>query len=345
MYTPSWLSDQSLTDSLQQQPWRWQFAQATRVIGITGGIFQAGSDPIYGYPCAEISDAVKIRKGWRLTVTSPSLNGYNGVLPYVYQDLEQYQRLVRDDDDLHALLALFNHRTLVLTSMVANSSSLSVRYEYHHQSGNQLAGTMLTLPGMVVPTIWLPAENLVRYTAVLRRTTTSLEPLSIILKDYFSIDVCLEPPPLVRLPMAPDCLTRLRCNVDHKTLCVGHLGRNTVVGRSCYLLHTRVNIVLRANSREEYTAITSDHTLAPAILEMCNLYFSASAKFRLQIECPRRCLSSPRLTVKPCSQTARLGLLSCLNPERHPDRIIIMDFPEAEYYTPRNKPVSTGVHQ
>ena len=344
MYTPSWLSDQSLSDSLQQQPWRWQFAQVARVVDITGDSFQAASDPVYGYPSAEVSDALRTRKGWQLKVTSPSLNGYNGALPYVYQDMEQEQRLVRDDDDLHALFNLFNHRTLMLTAMVTNRTSLSVRYEQRNQRSGQLAKTLLTVLGMPMPTTWLPADNMVRYTQVLHRTTTNLELLGDILKEYFSIDVRLEAPPLVRMVMAPDCLTRLRCRVDHKTSCVGSLGRNTVVGRSCYMLHSRVHVVILARNRAEYKAVTSDDTLAPAMLEMCRLYFSDTARFRLQIECPKRCLSSPVLTTKPVAGAARLGLLSCLMPERHPDQMIIMDFPGAEHSERQSKPILPGIH-
>ncbi|MCW7551135.1 type VI secretion system baseplate subunit TssG [Endozoicomonas gorgoniicola] len=327
MYTPTWLSDQSLSDSLQQQPWRWQFAQAVRIIELTGGTFRAVSDPVYGYASAEISDILRTRKGWRLKVTCPSLNGYNGVLPYVYQDLEQQQRLVRDDDDLYALFSVFNHRALKLTSMVANRSSLSVRYEERYQRGGLLDKTVLTLLGTPIPTQWIPPDNLVRYTQVLHRATTSLVLLSGILQDYFSIAIRLEAPPLVRLPLAPECLTRLRCRVDHKTKCVGHLSRNAVVGRSCYLLHTRLNVVILARNPDEYAEITSDRSLGPAMLEMCTLYFAGAARFRLQIECSKRCLASPTLNTRPCVSTARLGLLSCLIPERHPDQTIVVDYP------------------
>ncbi|UYM14854.1 type VI secretion system baseplate subunit TssG [Endozoicomonas euniceicola] len=327
MYTPTWLSDQSLSDSLQQQPWRWQYAQVVRIIETTGGGFRAFSDPVYGYAAAEISDALCTRRGWRLKVTCPSLNGYNGVLPYVYQDLEQQQRLVRDDDDLHALFTVFNHRTLKLTSMVANRSSLSVRYEQRCKTGGLLDKTVLTLLGIPIPTRWIPPDNLVRYSPVLHRTTTSLVLLGGILQDYFSVAIRLEEPPLVRLPLAPECLTRLRCRVDHKTRSVGHLGRNAVSGRSCYLMHSKLHVVILARAPDEYAAITSDRSLGPSILEMCSLYFFGAARFRLQIECTKRCLASPTLNARPCLSTARLGLLSCLIPERHPDQIIVMDYP------------------
>ncbi|WBA88913.1 hypothetical protein [Endozoicomonas sp. GU-1] len=63
MYTPSWLSDQSLITSLLQEPWRWQAAQALRVLGqIPQPIDHRGDgraqvslrfacDPAYRFPC------------------------------------------------------------------------------------------------------------------------------------------------------------------------------------------------------------------------------------------------------------------------------------------------------
>lgn len=328
MYTPSWLSDQSLNDSLQQQPWRWSFSQATRVIVHSGQLLRVGSDPIYRYPCAEIGEVQHTLEGWRLTVTCPALDGYHGALPYVYQDLEQEQRLLRDDDDLCALWSIFNHRSLVLTSMVAHCSNLGIRYEQLYLQGEQLAKTLLILTGLPNPTRWLPSDNLVRYSQVLSKTTTNLELLAGILEDYFDINIQLQSPPVVREELAPDCLTRLYARVDRTTRGVGYLGRNTLTGRSCYLLHSRVNVIILAETREEYNAITRDKTLAPAILEMCTLYFEGSARFRLQIKCPRLCLIRPQLTAKPSANTARLGLLSCLMPEQHPDRVIVVDFPE-----------------
>ena len=328
MHTPSWLSGQSLTESINREPWRWDFAQMTRLLEVFGETFQVDSDPACQYACAELTSAHKTQKGWQFTTTIPALEGYHGVLPYAYQDVERKGRLSSETADIRMFFSMFNHRIYALTAKVATRSDLGIHYERAHREGAKLSNALLGLVGLSIPTQHIPRDNLVRYIVVLTRWTTNLEILSKMLCDYFSLDIELSPPPVVRKVMSEDSLTRLRTRVKHDTECVGYLGRNTVCGRSCYLLHSQVNIILRVKNRQAYHDIIHDFALRPAIVEMCTLYFSGSARFRVQIKCPRHCLSPPRLSAKPQENSARLGLLSCLAPQLRPEEMIVVDFPE-----------------
>ena len=326
MYAPSWLSDQSLIDSLQQEPWRWQSAQAVRVLENAGLQVEHGSQPAYCYPVSELSHAKRAGRGWRLVSTLPAMNGYHGVLPYGYQDLEQHQRLALDDSGIYDFLSVINHRVLQQSNTVVLRSYLSIRYEQEYVSGKVPGKHILSVSGLPTPQV-IPVENFVRYSAVLARRTTSLELLANILKDYFCFEFSLEPPPVIRMLLARDCLTKLHTRIDHKTESPGRLGDSTLLGRSGYLLHSCVNVVIFTKTLKEYKAATSDPGMAPAVLEMCTIYFACIARFRLQIKCPRSFLESPRLSSKPGNGVARLGRLSCLMPELHPQQLIIVDYP------------------
>ena len=327
MYTPSWLSDQSLIDSLQQEPWRWQSAQAVRVFEYSELLVEQYSNPAYSYPMAELTQVSFTDRSVKLISTLPALSGYNSVLPYAYQDIELRQRLAQDCSGIYDFISIFNNRILRLQSQVVLRSHLSVRYEEERATG-VIPGRQIFAASGLSPTRKVPVENLVRYSALLARKTTCLELLANILTDYFSFEFNLEPPPLVRMPLAKDCLTQLHSNIDHHTQSIGYLGKNALLGRSGYLLHSCVNIVISARSREEYQAIVGDPEMPPAILEISTIYFSCLARFRLQIKCPRSFLTSPRLSCKPTPDVARLGRLSCLRPELYPHQLITIDYPE-----------------
>ncbi len=377
MYTPSWLSDQSLITSLLQEPWRWQAAQALRVVGhiprivpprgtIQKGVFPESVPwrfhcaPDYRYPCAELYRVFRTDSrtdsGWQLVSTQPALNGYYGTLPYVYQDLEKQMRLAGDHAGGHAdghadgnesmlgFFSIFSDRILKHTNQIKLDASLPVLFEQCKQKAGQKltpGHRLLALAGVPSPKT-IPVNNLVRYAAAVGRKTTNLKLLALILRDYFSLDFRLESPPLMKMPVAPDCRTQLHSHVDHRTACAGRLGESCLLGNSCYLLHTCVFVGIVVNTGEEYQALTGDPLLAPAILEMCSIYFSSLVRFRLQINCPRRCLASPQLSAqpaaKPAGHIACLGRLSCLLSGLHPEQRITVDFPGTQASKGRDWP-------
>ncbi|MFK0574120.1 type VI secretion system baseplate subunit TssG [Endozoicomonas sp.] len=327
MYSPSWLSDQSLMDSLLQEPWRCQAAQALRLLGHdNAGQVQFISEPSCSYPCGELNHMKPTDSGWQLVSTQPALTGFYGALPYVYQDMEAQQRLTLDDDSILGFFSLFNDRILQHTNQIQLRPVMSVHYEQNiHQPLTQ-GHRLLAVSGIPWPK-HIPVDNLARYAAVLARKTTNLELLGTLLKDYFALDFQLQPPPVVKMPFARECRTQLHSRVNHRTPCAGRLGENTLLGSSCYLLHSSVSVVISVNTVREYQAIISDARLAPAIVEMCVFFFASIVRFRLQINCPRHCLVSPRLSSRPGTNVARLGRLSCLLPELHPEQRVTVDFP------------------
>ncbi|MGI2027139.1 type VI secretion system baseplate subunit TssG [Endozoicomonas acroporae] len=343
MYTPSWLSDQSLITSLLQEPWRWQAAQALRVLGqIPQPIDHRGDgraqvslrfacDPAYRFPCGELYQVCRVASGWRLLSTQPALHGYYGTLPYVYQDLEKQMRLSggRGDtsESISGFFSLFNDQILRHTSQITLDSSLSVLFEQKPGSAQSPRQRLLALGGLPSPKT-IPVNNLVRYIAVIGRKTSNLKLLSLILEDYFSLKFRLESPSPMRIPVAPDCRTQLHSRVGYRSRCVGRLGASCLLGHSGYLLYTCVYVVIVINTGAEYQTITRDRQLAPAIMEMCGIYFANLVRFRLQINCPRHCLSAPQLSARPAVHTARLGRLSCLLSELYPEQRVTVDFPE-----------------
>lgn len=327
MYTPSWLSDQSLTAALQQEPWRWQSSQAIRVLSFLGESVEQRCDSSYCYPVAELCRVKRHHHGWLCVSTSPALSGYHGVLPYCYQDIEQYQKQSQDSSGLFDFLSGLSSRILSQGSRVALRSRVTARYESVREENALASKHMLSLSGLPMPQK-IPVDNLVRYSAVLARKTTNLALLASLLRDYFSFDVHLEPPPVVRMPLAKDCLTKLVCSyTERRGQYVVRLGENSLIGRSGYLLHSCINVVISARTVDEYQSIVEDPDIAPAILEMCTIYFSSPAHFRLQIQCPRRFLDPPRLSAQPTGSVARLGRMSCLLPELKPQQLITIDYP------------------
>ena len=327
MYTPSWLSDEPLIASLLNAPWQWSAAQAHRILERTGTAIKYHTDSCMNYPLGEINNIDKTGTGWQIQSTLHALNGYNGALPYSYQDLERYQRLTDDNLTLKHFFSLFNHKILHLSQQVSLNSCLSVSYEKYHYNRLSKWHPIQTIMG-VSSAKHLPSNNLIQYAAVLSQKTTSLKTLTYVLNDYFLLSFHFEPPPLVKMPLADDCLTRLHSRMHNASQ--APLGSTTSLGKSCYLLSSTLKLIISVSTAAEYRKITKDSTLAPAILELCSMYFSNSAHIQLQIQCPRMCLQSPRLSTKEdTSFVGRLGRHSCLVPELHPDALITVDYSQS----------------
>ncbi len=327
MFTPSWLSDQSLIQSLQQEPWRWQSAQVYRVLQNGGFQISQSTLPDYCFPASELIDVQLNSHRCKLLTTLTTLNGYYGVLPYVYQDIEIHQRLNLESTGFYDFCSVFNRRILNLVSELRLNSLQSVVYEKTKNSGHIPGKDILALCGLPHPR-HVPAENLVRYAGRLTENSTSLIPLARILKDYFNIEFALKSSAVVKMPLAADALTQLCSHADHQRRSNACLGKNSLIGQSCYMLYSGLNVVIKANRREQYDAIINDVELAPAILEICAICFSSLVSFRLQIECPLSFLKPPRLSAKPDHQVARLGRLSCLTQSSHSQQLVTVDYPK-----------------
>ena len=334
MFTPSWQSAESLIESMTQSPWRWQFAQALRIAYQTELPVDFKSDVTYQYPTSEVSQISFNRGKWQLESTLPSMSGYFNTLPYYYQDLEQFQRLNQDNRVLHDTFNLFNERILHLTGKITCRSNLGLRYEVRQQHGGQLAKTLLTLSAMpeLSRVKYTAPENLLRYTGLLGRKSTSISKVTQILSDYFGIDLTPTCPDMERVYLAEDCPTQLSCKPKQKKHNVGLLGLTAVSGKSCYLPCARANMLINIHSRKAFDDLFSDPSLIPAIYEICNIYFSGSNWIKICIRCPRKFLKPPRLSAKPDPASASLSRSCCLCPSLKPDDCVIMDIPEVTRY-------------
>ncbi len=344
MYTPTWLSNQSLIESLQLAPGGWQYAQAMRLLIHYDWTLQKPlsifslCDARYRFASEDLISVSKKGQNWYVTTTKPALTGYKGVLPYVYQDLELQQRLSRDVKDVQGVFSIFNQRILQLTFETTSRASVGYRYEDRCNKSHPLSRTLLTLAGLPLP-VSLPLDNLLRYASVLGRKTTNLSLLEIIIKHYFCIDVELQRPSIMRKYLTKDSLCRLRVGVDQNTSGEGgYLGGTALIGQSCYLYNPSICVVICVDNKEQYRAVTSDKSLPTHLNEFCHLYFAGDAQVRLQIRCPRYCLSTPRLCSRSAKETteyfysaARLGRLSCLVPHLYASSMVIADFPEVSY--------------
>ncbi len=331
MFTPSWQSDQSLINNLVSNPWRWQFAQACRVIAQSHLPVRFSSDPSCQFPVSDITVSKLSHDGWQIATTMTSMTGYYSTLPYYYQDVEQHQRVNLDNFGLHDTLDLMNQRILELTAQIKNRTRLGSRYEERYHSRDGLAGTLLTLAGL--PELnhlkQSPPENILKYAAMLGQKSTSMEKLSQTLSDYFSVDIHPLCPVVERVMLADDCPTRLTSKNRGGVGNTGFLGKTALLGSSCYLPCARANLLIEIHSQQDFDDFFQDNGLIPAIREVCNIYFSGSSWVSIKLKVPRRFLKAPVLSAKQSSTTACLNRFSCLCPELRPDQNLVLSMPEA----------------
>ncbi|MGI9282109.1 MAG: type VI secretion system baseplate subunit TssG [Endozoicomonas sp.] len=330
MYTPSWLSDQSLKQSLTQTPERWQYTQAIRVLSLTGQPCFSLAPPSYQFPGRELAQIVQTKEGWRLDSYLPSLFGFYSVIPYYLQDIEQHQRTNLDKTDIYSFFSLLNHRTLTMAADVKTRSNLGLRYEQRQITGHTLVNTLLAISG--TPEL-LNLQNtegscLIRYNATLGRTAKDMKKFAAILSDYFSIKVTAHRPKLERQKLSSDCLTRLRTSPSEEEQHLICLGKAAPLGQYCFLPRVKARLEIEINNPEEFQAVYGDHTLIPAMHELSARYFGGSRSVCLTVRCPRRLLQAPRISSHPSLATVRLNRYSCLCPELHPDQYVVVALPE-----------------
>ncbi|MCB1924618.1 MAG: type VI secretion system baseplate subunit TssG [Gammaproteobacteria bacterium] len=223
MATESRRTDHSLADALQQEPWRFEFFQAVRLIealarragtprrpAVAVGYSSSPAQDLVrfhatlarGFPSAEISrltltgDAAAPRAD--MHVSFMGLTGPNGVLPEHYLDLLLRQARQRDHS-LRDFFDLFNQRTLALFYRAWEKYRPLVAYERARRDGGNddaLTRVLLSLVGLGTPgqSDRLPVDEgiLLAYAGQFSHLPRSAWSLQALLANAFGVNVAIQ---------------------------------------------------------------------------------------------------------------------------------------------------------
>lgn len=262
MATQGRRTDAALDETLWQEPWRFEFFQAVRLMELVAHTEHAQDGrpapaPVgYDYsPAQELvrftalmsrsfpaSDVVNLSAGSRgdsqvsrMQVSFMGLTGPAGVLPESYLDL--IQQRVRDRDfALRDFFDLFNHRTISLFYRAWEKYRLGIGYERarrrstHDDSFTRLIESLIGKgTGHQAQRLAVADGRLLAYAGHLSHFPRSAVVLETILADHFAIQVGLEQFVGRWLPLEPEECTRMP-SAESPEGQFNQLGVDTVIG-------------------------------------------------------------------------------------------------------------------
>lgn len=318
----------TLIQSLAQQPGRWSFVQAVRLLQrqlTDGEQLILSADPGYGYQAGTVTGLRRNGNGWTLRCNLPALTGYQGVLPYSYQDLIHQQRLSADNPALNDFFDSFNQRSLALTFRTETRYSPVVRYEQEVLfQGAPFSQTFVRLGGIQQAPDGIPAAHLLQYLGLIGLKSADPRGLQQLLEDYFELKFEVAAEAMQQRPVVDSFRSRL----DRFGRSQNRLGQGCWLGAKANLYRPKLQVRVCPRSAAELKRLRASPILARDIRHMIELYLGKPVPFELVIWCPRRYLQPPQLS-RHNTGTA-LGRTSYLSPALQPDQCVTLDFQTAE---------------
>ena len=200
-----WERSASVHDWLLQEPYRFEFYQAVRLLEAlrrharrAGDADHSAHEPIrfrsrvsLSFPASEVHDLEYTSAAApRLTVNFLGLGGALGPLPAPYTEM-LLEAKARKDDSATDFLDIFNNRLVMLMyrARQAHEPALTARPPDEGSAARHLFALIGLALKPTRNTLGFPARRLLFYSGILARQPRTAAGLEVILADYFSIDV------------------------------------------------------------------------------------------------------------------------------------------------------------
>jgi type VI secretion system protein ImpH len=249
---------------LQDEPCRFQFFQAVRLLERIGGDREPVGQFVHpedesvrfavhnalAFPASQIQQIEWPENGTpRMAVNFMGLTGALGALPYNYTELILERARARDRS-LAAFFDLFNHRIISLFYQAWEKHRLTVAYE--RGQDDPISRCLMAMIGLGTDGLQdrqgVPDEALLYYSGLLSLHPRSAVALEQILSDYFEVPVEVEQFVGAWYPLDPDN----QCCFDAGDSYSEQLGFGAVVGDEIWDQQSRARIRLGPLSIEQY---------------------------------------------------------------------------------------------
>ena len=301
MPTASRRTHVTLTARLGQEPYRFEFFQATRILEATTARNKRGAPTVgtntppareglrlensanLGFPSAELGHARRADKDdsrrWHLGVNAMGLTGAMGVLPYHYTELFQKRQKAKDTGLKH-FLDLFQHRMLSLFYRAGVKYRLPVSYEqgkrHHELDGiDNLSYALHALIGLAEPGARqrhsTPDEGLLRHAGLLAQRTRSAIGLKRMLEGHFHLPFRINEFKGQWHDLMEAARTRLPGEAAPQGM-NNRLGDNALLGRRGWFAQGRFEIVIGPLNRDQFEQLAPGRPMLKAIDELVRFY-------------------------------------------------------------------------
>lgn len=313
----------TLSHALEQEPFRFRFFQAVRLLqrsspsGTSVGRFvhpareavRFSAHQSLTFPPSELhSLELHESRPPRLSVNFMGLTGPEGVLPLCYTEFVM-QRQQNRDHALADFLDIFNHRIISLFYQAWEKYHFAVRYERGEK--DQLSQHLLDLIGLGTVGLEnrmepeLADESLLYYTGLLGHHPHSAVALEQVLNDYFEVPVAIDQFSGTWYRLDKNDQTCLQeSDGIHESL-----GFGVVVGDEVWDQQSLVRIRLGPLSLEQYHDFLPNGDAYIPLCKLVKFYSGGEVDFELQLVLKRE--ETPRAELGALGKTGpQLGWVS-----------------------------------
>jgi type VI secretion system protein ImpH len=332
MPTPQRRDSPGLIDQLFEDPHRFEFFQAVRLLERTLTRQHGQSADLLptqlrfrnssslSFPSSEI-ESLKVR--WKqagegggeprelehieITPAFMGLLGVSGALPYVYTEQIAQRELYQKDFAARSFLDVFSHRVLALFYKAWKKSRLQLQYETDRR--NRFAPMVLALAGIGQTPLTdrlrpeaggVNDEGLAFFAGALQQRTLSARQLQQLLSRYLKVPVRIEQFRGRWYTLPPEARTVLG-------LSGGQLGRNALSGERVWQRDLRVGVVLGPLDRRMFQRFLPGAPGATALRELLTLLSGVSLEYEIKIMLRADAVSSSSLGSGRSPLAGRLG--------------------------------------
>lgn len=299
----------SVADNLHNEPWRFEFFEAVRLIRLIHqldpqylNITSSSSPKIVTYrthlslsfPASEIqdlkvieqeSDGVSVIQSHTMTVNFMGLTGPSGVLPRHYTEFLLERRMRYRDEVAHKFLDLFNHRAISLFVEAWEKYRFYIGYE-RGQSQN-IIHYLLDLVGMGTAGLQgrleqaghgVKDEVLAYYSGLNAQRPHSAVALAAILQDYFQVKVDILQFHGCWLQLEPDQYTRIGEKGTYQKL-----GESAVIGEFVWDHQAKFRVRIGPLDKDTFDAFLPISNAFMALKKYVDWYKPLGQNFDIQL--------------------------------------------------------------
>ena len=320
MSSQSWRKNTSVTQRLAEEPYRFTFLQAVRILEYSTQLgAQFACDPVgsftppsresvrfsshqsMAFPSSEIKSIQSANnsaelKQWKISVNLMGLTGPMGVLPYHYTELILDRQKQKDENMAH-FFDLFNHRSISLFHEASIKYHLPLQYERNHlfpqkkRQNDAQTQALLSLIGLgtngLSNRLHTKDESLIYYSGLLTQQIRTESGLRQILRAHFEIPVEIEQFVGQWQDLIEDVRTRLP---DYKNP-AGHnacLGRSAMLGKKGWFAQGKIYIILGPLNKHQRNQFAPGTSTLKALNEIVRLYVGIECDYEFKIRIKRR---------------------------------------------------------
>ncbi|MGB0671958.1 MAG: type VI secretion system baseplate subunit TssG, partial [Rhodospirillales bacterium] len=321
-----WRSKRTVAEVLGEEPWRFNFLQAVRVLEAerpdatpvgegTEAVREAISfahDAGLGFPASDVSqllrndDVAGRKRPAKLTQTVFGLTGNTGPLPQSFAELI-HARSHKRDYALRDFLNLFVHR--LVSIFVRGRKKHRVGLELKHPDQTHFADYLFCLSGLgtegLKGRMAVPDRALLLFTALMHQKPRSSVGLEILLSQYFGTPAKVMPFLGQWMALEEDDQTVLSAKPGQGRN--NALGQGAVLGGRVWCADDIFEVRLGPMSRKDFQSFLPIGKRFEALCSLVRYYSGVETDFRVRLAIEGKQAPPLRLAAKPGEGQAYLG--------------------------------------